>query len=334
MKLLVTGGCGFIGSHFIRLLLQRKKTIQILNVDRMTYAGRGDNLRDIKNDQRYQLIKRDIRHPSMLDVMKKFKPDAVVNFAAESHVDRSIHSADAFLKTNIFGTQNLLDACRATTLPRLVQVSTDEVYGSIAKGHALEHWPLKASSPYSASKASADLLCLAAYHTHKQNIVITRCTNNYGSYQFPEKLIPLMITNAMHDLPLPVYGDGQQKRDWIHVLDHCHGIWLALEKGQAGEIYNFGMGSEPPNLFIVKEILRILKKPHSLIRHVKDRPGHDRRYAVDASKSRRELGWKPQIDFRHGLEQTVAWYQQQVRWWLKLKDSKFQSFYKKQYGTV
>jgi dTDP-glucose 4,6-dehydratase len=334
MKLLVTGGCGFIGSHFIRLLLQRKKKVKILNIDAMTYAGRGNNLRDIKNDRRYRMLKRDIAHPSITSIIQKFKPDAVVNFAAESHVDRSLHSAEPFLRTNIFGTQNLLDACRTAGVGRFVQVSTDEVYGSVAKGRAKEDWPLKTSSPYSASKASADLLCLAAHHTHKQNVVITRCTNNYGPYQFPEKLIPLMITNAMHDIPLPVYGDGQQKRDWIHVLDHCRGVLLALEKGQAGEIYNFGMGSEPPNLLIVKEILRILKKPKTLIRHVKDRPGHDRRYAVDVSKSQKKLGWKPRVNFRQGLEETVAWYLQNVDWWLKLKDQKFQKFYKQHYGKV
>jgi dTDP-glucose 4,6-dehydratase len=231
------------------------------------------------------------------------------------------------------GVQNLLDAARANNVSRFVQVSTDEVYGSIpGKGRAAEDAPLLPSSPYSASKAAGDLCCQAAYRTHKQDIVITRCTNNYGPYQFPEKLIPLMISNALHDLPLPIYGDGLQRRDWIYVEDHCRGVLLALEKGKSGETYNFGIGSEPPNILIVKEILKILGKSDKLMRYVKDRPGHDRRYAVDTRKAHRELKWYPKMKFEEGLKKTVDWYCQNIRWWLRLKDAEFQKFYKKNYS--
>jgi dTDP-glucose 4,6-dehydratase len=332
MKLLVTGGCGFIGSHFLRLILKQKKQSKVLNIDAMTYAGRGRNLEDLKSNRRYQFVRTDISSSQVHDVVRKFKPDIIVNFAAESHVDRSVHNAFPFLKTNTIGTQNLLDAARAYGVRRFVQISTDEVYGSIpGKGRARENWPLLPSSPYSASKASADLCCLAAHRTHGQNVVITRCTNNYGPYQFPEKLIPLMITNALHDIPLPIYGDGMQRRDWIHVEDHCRGVLLAMERGRAGEIYNFGIGSEPPNILIVREILKILGKPKSLMKYVKDRPGHDRRYAVDTTKAKRELGWKPKVNFEEGLQQTVDWYRKNTAWWLRLKDEAFRKFYKKNY---
>jgi dTDP-glucose 4,6-dehydratase len=258
-----------------------------------------------------------------------------VNFAAESHVDRSVHQALPFLRANTLGTQNLLDAARAAGVPRFVQVSTDEVYGPVQPPKAAcEDWPLHPSSAYAASKASADLCVLAAHHTHGQNVVITRCTNNYGPYQFPEKLIPLMITNALHDRPLPVYGDGQQRRDWIHVEDHCRGVWAALQRGKPGRIYNLGIGSEPANLTIVRQILRILGKTEGLIQHVKDRPGHDRRYAVDSTRARRELGWRPLANFEEGLAATVRWYRDHVAWWLRLKDAEFQKYYRKNYGAV
>jgi dTDP-glucose 4,6-dehydratase len=332
MKLLVTGGCGFIGSHFIRLVLRDKKT-RVLNVDCLTYAGRGRNLADLEKNPRYRFIRCDISSPNISKIIQRFRPDVLVNFAAESHVDRSVHNSSIFFKTNTLGTQNLVDAARTLKVPRFVQVSTDEVYGSISgTKHAREDWPLLPSSPYSSSKAAADLYCLAAHHTFGQNVVITRCTNNYGPFQFPEKLIPLMITNALHDLPLPVYGDGLQRRDWIHVNDHCRGILLALKRGKPGNIYNFGMGSEPPNLLIIQEILRILKKPKTLIRHVKDRLGHDRRYAVDTTKARRELGWKPQMDFKEGLKDTVQWYLSNSKWWLRLKDQEYRKFYQKNYS--
>lgn len=332
MKLIVTGGCGFIGSHFIRFILARYPKAQILNIDCITYAGRGQNLADLKGCPRYHWVRADIAGPSVHKIIRQYRPEAIINFAAESHVDRSVHDSSIFLRTNIQGTQNLVDAARHSGVKRFLQVSTDEVYGSISgKKRAREDWPLLPSSPYSASKAAADLYCLAAYRTHNQNIVITRCTNNYGPYQFPEKLIPLMITNALHHLPLPIYGDGQQRRDWIHVEDHCYGILLALQRGRAGEIYNFGMSSEPTNLIIVKEILKILGKSDQLIRYVKDRPGHDRRYAVDTTKSRRELGWKPRVEFKQGLKNSVEWYCQNVKWWLRLKDDSFRKFYKQNY---
>jgi len=335
MKLLVTGGCGFIGSHFIRLILARRKSWRVLNLDCITYAGRGRNLADLKGNRLYRFLRVDIGSSRAAEIIRRERPDAIVNFAAESHVDRSVHDASVFLKTNTLGVQNLLDAARAAKVGRFLQVSTDEVYGSLP-GHALarEDWPLHPSSAYSASKAAADLCCLAAHRTHGQDIVITRCTNNYGPYQFPEKLIPLMITNALHDLPLPVYGDGLQRRDWIHVEDHCRGVLAALERGRAGEIYNFGIGSEPTNLLIVRQILKILGKPKKLIHHVRDRPGHDRRYAVDIAKSRRELSWKPQADFVEGLAATTRWYRENSGWWLRLKDATFQKFYKKNYGQT
>jgi dTDP-glucose 4,6-dehydratase len=329
----VTGGCGFIGSHFIRQLLATRKNARVLNMDCLTYAGRGRNLADLGRHPRYRWTRADITSPAAGRVLQRFRPEAVVNFAAESHVDRSVHGAAIFLRTNTLGVQNLLDAARQAGVRRFVQVSTDEVYGSIpGKGAAREDGALRPSSPYSASKAAGDLCCFAAHRTHGQEVVITRCTNNYGPFQFPEKLIPLMITNAMHDLPLPVYGDGQQRRDWIHVEDHCRGVLLALERGRSGEIYNFGMGSEPPNLDIIRQILALLGKTERLIQHVEDRPGHDRRYAVDSTKARRELGWKPKMDFEEGLASTVAWYRQNVRWWLRLKDASFREFYRKNYA--
>jgi dTDP-glucose 4,6-dehydratase len=333
MKLLVTGGSGFIGSHFIRMVLARRKQTRVLNVDRLTYAGRGHNLRDLESHRHYQFKRVDIGSPQILDLIRKAKPDAIVNFAAESHVDRSLHDPGVFLCTNTLGTQNLLNAARLAGVKRFVQISTDEVYGSIpGKGRAREDGLLLPSSPYSASKAAADLCCLAAHRTHGMNVVITRCTNNYGPFQFPEKLIPLMITNALTNLALPVYGDGLQCRDWIHVEDHCRGVLLALERGKAGEIYNFGMGSEPPNIMIIREILKFLGKPTSLIKYVQDRPGHDRRYAVDTRKARRELGWRPQVDFKKGLASTIEWYCSNEPWWLRLKDSSFRKFYRINYG--
>ncbi len=333
MKVLVTGGCGFIGSHFIRMLLATRKKTRVLNMDCLTYAGRGRNLADLGENPRYRWVRADIAGPAAGRVIQRFRPEAIINFAAESHVDRSVHGAAIFLRTNTLGVQNLLDAARAAGVRRFVQVSTDEVYGSIpGKGAAREDGALHPSSPYSASKAAGDLCCFAAHRTHGQEVIVTRCTNNYGPFQFPEKLIPLMITNAMHDLPLPVYGDGQQRRDWIHVEDHCRGVLLALERGRPGEIYNFGMGSEPPNLDIIRQILALLGKTERLIQHVKDRPGHDRRYAVNSSKARRELGWKPKMDFEEGMASTVAWYRQNVRWWLRLKDDSFREFYRKNYA--
>lgn len=334
MKWMVTGGCGFIGSHFIRLALAGDKRCQIVNVDRLTYAGRGRNLADLRGNRRLFFARADIAGISVADIIHRHRPELIVNFAAESHVDRSVHDASPFLRTNTIGAQNLLDAARAAGVKRFVQISTDEVYGSIpGRGRAAEDWPLLPSSPYSASKAAADLCCLAAHRTHGQDVVITRCTNNYGPYQFPEKLVPLMITNALHDLPLPIYGDGRQRRDWIHVEDHCRGILLAVRHGKAGEIYNFGMGSEPTNIEIVRTILRILGKDDRLMRYVRDRPGHDRRYAVNTVKSRTQLGWRPRVDFQEGIQTTVEWFRHNTAWWLRLKDAAFQDFYRKNYTS-
>ncbi|MFZ4694190.1 MAG: dTDP-glucose 4,6-dehydratase [Verrucomicrobiia bacterium] len=333
MKLLVTGGCGFIGGHFIREVLATRKGWRIVNADLLTYAGRGRNLADLARNPRYRFVRADIAGSAMAPLLVRERPDAVVNFAAESHVDRSILGAAPFLRTNTLGAQNLLDAARAARVRRFVQVSTDEVYGSISgRARAREDGPLLPSSAYSASKAAADLLCLAAHHTHGQEVVITRCTNNYGPWQFPEKLIPLMITNALVDQPLPVYGDGLQRRDWIHARDHCRGVLAALEHGRPGEIYNFGAGTEPPNLRIIHAILRLLGKPPTLIRHVKDRLGHDRRYAVDTAKARRQLGWRPRVALEDGLAETVQWYRDHPAWWLRLKDSSFRTWYRKNYG--
>jgi len=321
MRILITGGCGFIGSNFVRLVLQSRPDWPVLNLDLLTYAGNAENLRDVEKDRRYQFRKGDIADVAFVEkAIRDFTPEAILNFAAESHVDRSIADPAAFLRTNAVGTQELLVAARKAGVKRFVQISTDEVYGSLgATGHFAETTPLHPNSPYSASKAAADLLALASHHTYGQDVVITRCSNNYGPYQFPEKLIPLMITNAMEGKPLPVYGDGQNVRDWIHVRDHCTGVLAALERGKAGEVYNFGGENEWKNIDLVKTLLDLLDKPHSLIQFVKDRLGHDRRYAIDCSKAKRELSWKPGIDFRQGLAETVGWYQKSRKWWEPLK---------------
>ena len=313
MRYLITGGCGFIGSHFIRLLLEEDAQCEVTNVDLLTYAGREENLDDVilAHTDRYSLIQEDIADAeAMSDVFRDGKFDAIVNFAAESHVDRSISDPDRFVQTNVVGASNLIGLARAFNVARFVQVSTDEVYGSLATGDMpfTENTPLSPSSPYSASKAGADLLALAAHRTFGQDVVITRCSNNYGPCQFPEKLIPLMISKAMADEALPVYGDGGNVRDWIHVVDHCHGILAALKKGATGAIYNLGADCERTNLEIVHGILEILGKPESLISFVNDRPGHDWRYAIDSAKARDELDWEPSLGFDSGLRETVSWY--------------------------
>jgi dTDP-glucose 4,6-dehydratase len=313
MRYLITGGCGFIGSHFVRLLLTEDARCEVANVDLLTYAGREDNLDDMiaVHAERYCLIKEDIADAAaMRDVFHGGKFDAVINFAAESHVDRSISDPERFVQTNVMGTSNLVGLAREFNVPRFVQVSTDEVYGSLKTGDIpfTESTSLNPSSPYSASKAGADLLVLAAHRTFAQDVVITRCSNNYGPCQFPEKLIPLMISRALTDDLLPVYGDGGNVRDWIHAGDHCRGILAALENGKSGEVYNFGADCERTNLEIVREILKILNKPESLISFVKDRPGHDWRYAINSAKARNELDWKPKRDFESGLRDTIEWY--------------------------
>ena len=337
-RLLITGGCGFIGSNFIRLLLEQPETTcgecLIVNYDLLTYAGNPENLSDLARHPRYRFVQGDVCDgPLLASVLEREAIDTVIHFAAESHVDRSILDSGPFVRTNVVGTQVLLDACRRQQVQRYVQVSTDEVYGSLgAEGYFTETTPLTPNSPYSASKAAADLLVQSYCHTFQFPALITRCSNNYGPYQFPEKLIPLCLANALQDKPIPVYGDGQQVRDWIHVLDQCRGIVAALRQGQLGEVYNFGGNSECPNLLLVQTLLQILGKPESLIQFVRDRPGHDRRYAIDARKAERELGWKPEFEFAAGLEQTVDWYQQHADWMKRVISRDYRHFYQQQYG--
>jgi dTDP-glucose 4,6-dehydratase len=313
--LLVTGGAGFIGSNLVRFLLHTTDAV-VVNVDALTYAGNLQNLSDVENHERYHFVYGDINDHALIHrTIQQFGVNGIINCAAESHVDRSIESAEPFLRTNVGGTLVLLEAARSMGVQRFVQVSTDEVYGSLgAEGLFTEQTPLAPNSPYSASKAGADCFVRSFVHTHGMNAVITRCSNNYGPFQFPEKLIPLMITNARHDKPLPVYGDGMQVRDWIHVDDHCRGIWAAFCKGVAGEVYNFGGRSERANIDVVKGILHRLQKSEQLITSVTDRPGHDRRYAIDCSKAERELGWTPQVSFEQGLDSTVQWYSSNAEW--------------------
>jgi len=325
-RMLVTGGCGFIGANFIRMELQSHPELAITNLDALTYAGNPDNLADLAGDSRYRFVHGDIADRAM--VMKLIAEggfDAVVHFAAESHVDRSIDDATPFLRTNVIGTQNLLDAARAAKVRRFVHVSTDEVYGTLGPDDPAftEETPLTPNSPYSASKAGSDLLVRAAFHTHGMDVVTTRCSNNYGPYQFPEKLIPLFITNALADLPLPVYGDGMQVRDWIHVIDHCRGVDAALRKGRAGEVYNFGGHSERFNMDVTRAVLKLVGKPETLIKYVTDRLGHDRRYAVDCSKAESELGWSPSVTFETGLADTVAWYKANDAWVDRVKSGAY-----------
>ncbi len=334
MRLLVTGGCGFIGSNFIRHQLADYNDVSVVNLDLLTYAGNLENLADIKDDSRYEFRRGDICDRELVDEILSGGPfDAVVNFAAESHVDRSILDSGPFIQTNIVGTQVLLDAARGAKIGRFVQVSTDEVYGSLGEtGLFTEETPLAPSSPYSASKTAADLLVRAYHHSFGFPAVTTRCSNNYGPYQFPEKLIPLFISNAAQDKALPVYGTGTNVRDWIHVDDHCRGIDAALRHGVDGEVYNFGGSNERTNLEITHAILKLLHKPESLIHYVTDRPGHDLRYAIDSSKAERELQWTPQVDFESGLKATVDWYQQHADWVAHIKSGEYQSYYEQQYG--
>ena len=319
MRLLVTGGCGFIGSNFIRYVLEHYKPASVSNVDVLTYAGNLANLDGVAQEhgERYEFFQADIANAAQMDALMSEHPFyAVINFAAESHVDRSINDPQNFIHTNVVGTSVLLDCARRHGVQRFLQISTDEVYGSLGEtGKFTEQSPIEPSSPYSASKAGADLLALASHKTFGQEVIVTRCSNNYGPYQFPEKLIPLMIIKAMRDEPLPVYGDGRNVRDWIHVEDHCGGIVAALFEGQPGAIYNFGGNSEMVNMEVVKLILDQLGKPHSLISFVTDRLGHDRRYAIDSSFAQCELHWKPHHDFRAGLEATIAWYLNNRGWW-------------------
>ena len=329
MKLLITGGAGFIGSNFIRYLLENRPDVQLTNLDCLSYAGNLENLGDISGNQRYRFVRGDIT--SIIDVKESLRSgvDVVVNFAAESHVDRSILDSSSFLRTNVLGTHILLEECRQSKVSRFLQVSTDEVYGSLSgEGLFTEESPLATNSPYAATKAAADLLCRSYHRTFGMDIIVTRCSNNYGPYQFPEKLIPLMILNALKDKPLPVYGDGMQTRDWIHVTDHCSALDRVLMDGIPGQVYNIGSNQERKNLQVVHHILKILGKSNDLVQFVRDRPGHDRRYAIDSSLLQKELGWIPKIDFEKGLTDTVRWYRENYSWLKNIQSGAYREYYK------
>ncbi|YCA42416.1 dTDP-glucose 4,6-dehydratase [Bacillus sp. JZ8] len=322
MNILVTGGAGFIGSNFIHYMIETYRDYFIVNYDALTYAGNLDNLKEIHHEH-YTFIKGDINNRELLDtVVKEHEIEVIVNFAAESHVDRSITEPDVFIKSNVLGTQTLLDIARENRIKKYVQISTDEVYGSLGEtGYFTEETPLAPNSPYAASKAGADMLVSAYYKTYGLNVNITRCSNNYGPYQFPEKLIPLMITNAMEGERLPIYGDGKNVRDWLHVRDHCTAIDLVIHKGVAGEVYNIGGHNEKTNNEIVHCIVEKLGVSRELIHFVEDRLGHDRRYAIDATKMERELGWEPTYTFEKGMDETIRWYVENEKWWRKIKNN-------------
>jgi dTDP-glucose 4,6-dehydratase len=333
MKILVTGGAGFIGSNLLYYLNQAHPDYTLINVDKLTYAGNLENLKGLEGKANYRFVRGDIADRELIEPIFAEGLDGVMHLAAESHVDRSIEQPDLFVTTNIIGTQVLLDLTRKYKVPRYLQISTDEVYGSLGStGYFTEETPLAPNSPYSASKAGADLLVRAAFHTFGLPVMITRCSNNYGPYQFPEKLIPLMISNALEGKELPVYGDGLNVRDWLHVWDHCRAIDVVFHKGVPGEVYNVGGNNEKANIEIVKLILKELGKPESIIKYVKDRPGHDRRYAIDATKIKRELGWEPEIRFEQGIKETIEWYLNNREWWERIKSGEYQQYYQKMYG--
>ena len=331
MKLLVTGGAGFIGSNFVRYILTEHLDWQVTNLDKLTYAGNLENLKDVQDQPGYCFVKGDIADRKLVDELLSQGFDVVVNFAAESHVDRSILDASPFIETNVKGTQVLLEGAKKHGIQQFIQVSTDEVYGSIDSGRFTEESTLSPNSPYSASKTAADLLCRAYFKTHHVPTIVTRCTNNYGPYQFPEKLIPLAITNALEDKPVPVYGDGLNIRDWIFVSDHCRALDDVIQKGKLGEIYNIGSGNEKTNLELIHKLLELLDKPQSLIQFVTDRPAHDRRYALDCDRIATELGWKPAFSFEKALSTTVDWYLNNESWWRSIKSGEYSRYYRKMY---
>ncbi|KFN02164.1 dTDP-glucose 4,6-dehydratase [Bacillus clarus] len=322
MNILVTGGAGFIGSNFIHYMLRTYETYRIINYDALTYSGNLENLYSVDQDSRYSFIKGDIQNRELVEyVIQQYEVQAIVNFAAESHVDRSIENPIPFYNTNVIGTVTLLELVKKYPHIKLVQVSTDEVYGSLGdEGKFTEHTSLDPSSPYSSSKASADMIALSYYKTYQLPIIVTRCSNNYGPYQYPEKLIPLMITNALEGKKLPLYGDGLNIRDWLHVNDHCSAIDVVLHKGNFGEVYNIGGNNEKTNIDVVEQIMNLLEKTKEDLRFVTDRLGHDRRYAIDAKKMKEELGWEPQYTFEQGLQETVKWYKKNRQWWKPLKE--------------
>ncbi len=333
MNILVTGGAGFIGSNFINHILSKRDDLNIINLDKLTYAGNLENLKPVEGNKNYTFVKGDITNAELVDYLfRKHSIKYVINFAAESHVDRSILGSEIFYKTNVTGTAVLLEAARRYNIEKFLQISTDEVYGSLGEtGLFTEKTPLSPNSPYSSSKASADTAVLAFYHTYGLPAVITRCSNNYGPLQFPEKLIPLMIINALNNKKLPVYGDGLNVRDWIYVIDHNKAAELVFEKGKPGEIYNIGASREMKNINIVKLILNKLNKGEELIEYVKDRPGHDRRYAIDSSKIQEELGWKPSFNFEEALDNTIDWYLENRQWWQRIISGEYQKYYELQY---
>ena len=336
MKFLVTGGAGFIGSAFVRLLIESGRASEVVNLDKLTYAGNLENLAEVSGDSRYRFVHGDICDKSLVNALvEETRADVLVNFAAESHVDRSILSPEPVFETNLRGTLTLLEAARLHRVPRFLHVSTDEVYGSIEPPHeADENYPLRASSPYSASKAGSDLLALSYFVTYRLPVTVTRASNNYGPYQFPEKLIPLMISNAIEDKPLPIYGDGMQVRDWLYVDDHCRAILAAIEHGKPGEIYNIGGSRALPNKEVVKKILAALGKPDTLMQTVQDRPGHDRRYALSSEKLMRETGWKAEKPFEEGLRATIDWYRANPGWVARVKSGEYQQYYERNYSGL
>ncbi len=333
MKILVTGGAGFIGSNLLRHILAHRPQDSVVNLDALTYAGNLENLRDVEGERRYSFVRGDIADAAAVESTVAGGIEVIVNCAAATHVDRSIDSADTFVRTNVVGTATLLEAARRHGVRQFIQVSTDEVYGSLGStGVFTESSPLCPSSPYSASKAGADLLALSYGTTYGLAVIVSRCSNNFGPFQFPEKLIPLFATNAMDDQPLPLYGDGRNVRDWIHVDDHCAALCALLEHGVPGEVYNVGAGNECSNLELTRRILGELGKSESLIRRVSDRPGHDLRYAVDSAKLRRQTGWRPQREFSGALRQTIDWYRENRRWWERIKSGAYRDYYEAMYG--
>ena len=333
MKILLTGGCGFIGSNFIRFILNKYPSAIITNLDLLTYAGNLANLEGIHKDKRYKFVRGDIRDGKLVNRLMGKYPDVVINFAAESHVDRSLYKPAEFLSTNVIGAQTMLESARQHNIKRFIQISTDEVYGSLKPKEPAfrEDYPLEASSPYSASKAAADLLVKSYEKTFGYKAIITRSSNNYGPYQFPEKLIPLFITNALTDKPVPLYGDGLNVRDWLYVEDNCRAIATIMLKGKSGEIYNIGGNCERTNIYITKTIFEILNQPLSMIKYVQDRPGHDRRYALNTSKIKRQLDWQPKYMFEDGIKKTISWYLKNQEWWRQIKTGEYLKFYQKHY---
>ncbi|HEY0087608.1 MAG TPA: dTDP-glucose 4,6-dehydratase [Candidatus Lokiarchaeia archaeon] len=332
-NILVTGGAGFIGSNFINYILDKRDDYNIINFDKLTYAGNLENLIPSEKKKNYHFVKGDITDSELVqNIFEKYKIKYVIHFAAESHVDRSILGSEIFYRTNVMGTNVLLEVARKFEVERFLQISTDEVYGSLgSEGYFTEQTPLSPNSPYSSSKAAADMMVMAFYHTYGMPVLITRCSNNYGPYQFPEKLIPLMIINSINNKKLPVYGDGLYVRDWIYVIDHNKTVELVFEKGKVGEVYNIGASNEMPNIKIIKLILSHLKKGEDLIEYVKDRPGHDRRYAIDSSKIKSKLGWAPSFTFEHAIAETIDWYLKNEKWWKRIISGEYQKYYEIQY---